>query len=57
IALEVLQRCFADRLTRDAWLPRLQQVIPTFGIDLKTDADACRKTRAETAPLLKIENI
>jgi malate dehydrogenase (quinone) len=57
IAIEVLQTCFADRLTPGGWLPALKRMIPTYGIDLKTDADACRRIRAETAPLLKIENI
>ncbi|SEN83940.1 malate dehydrogenase (quinone) [Methylobacterium sp. UNC300MFChir4.1] len=57
IAVEVLEKCFADRLTPDAWLPRLKAVIPTYGIDLKRDAEACRRTRAETAPVLRIENV
>jgi len=57
IALEVLQTCFADKLTEDAWLPTLKAIIPTYGIDLTQDADACRATRADTAPVLKIENI
>jgi malate dehydrogenase (quinone) len=53
----VLQKCFPDRLTESGWLPRLKQVIPTYGIDLKQDADACRRIRAETAPVLKLENV
>ena len=57
IALEVIGRCFGDRLTEDGWLPRLKEVIPTYGIDLKADADACRRTRAETAPVLKIDDV
>jgi malate dehydrogenase (quinone) len=57
IAMEVLRTCFADRLTEGAWLPALKRMIPTYGIDLKQDADACRRTRADTAPVLKIENI
>jgi malate dehydrogenase (quinone) len=57
VALEVLQRCFADKLTQNAWLPRLKTVIPTYGIDLKLDADATRKTRADTASVLKLENV
>lgn len=52
IAIEVLERYFGDHLTVDSWLPRLQQIIPTYGIDLKADADTCRKTRAETALVL-----
>ena len=38
-------------------LPALRRLIPTYGIDLKVDADACRKTRAETARSLKLENV
>jgi malate dehydrogenase (quinone) len=57
IAINVLQRCFGNELTEDAWLPRLKAMIPTYGIDLKIDAEACRRTRAETAPVLKIDNI
>jgi len=57
IAMEVLRSCFADKLTDDAWLPALKKMIPTYGIDLTKDADACRQTRAATAPVLEIENI
>jgi malate dehydrogenase (quinone) len=57
IAIGVLQKCFPDELTESAWLPKLKQIIPSYGIDLTKDADACRRIRADTAPLLKIENI
>jgi malate dehydrogenase (quinone) len=57
IAIGVLQKCFAAELTKSAWLPKLKQIIPTYGIDLKQDADACRRIRAETAPVLKLENV
>lgn len=55
IAMEVLQKCFDDRLTPDAWLGRLKQMIPTYGIDLKKDADACRDSRAKTAKVLQLD--
>ncbi|HET6182829.1 MAG TPA: malate dehydrogenase (quinone) [Acetobacteraceae bacterium] len=57
IAIGVLEKCFGPELTPDGWLPKLKEIIPTYGIDLKHDADACRRIRAETAPVLKIENI
>ncbi len=57
IAIGVLQKCFVGELTASAGLPRLKQIIPTYGIDLTRDADACRHIRAETAPVLKLENI
>jgi malate dehydrogenase (quinone) len=57
IAIDVLKKCFGNELTEGGWLPRLKTIIPTYGIDLNTDADTCRRTRAETAPVLKIENV
>ena len=57
IAIGVLQKRFPDELTESAWLPKLKQIIPSYGIDLKQDADACRRIRAETAPVLKLENV
>jgi L-2-hydroxyglutarate oxidase LhgO len=57
IALETLKRCFAHRLVENDWLPRLKEVIPTYAIDLKTDADACRTTREKTARSLWIASI
>ncbi len=55
IAIEVLQTCFDDRLTSDGWLGRLKEIIPTYGIDLKEDAAACRAIRASTAKTLELE--
>ncbi|WP_242098650.1 malate dehydrogenase (quinone), partial [Sphingomonas sp. CROZ-RG-20F-R02-07] len=52
IALDALEKGFGERLTHDGWLPRLREIIPTYGIDLKTDAEACRNSRAQTAPVL-----
>lgn len=57
IAVGVLQKCFASELTQSGWLPKLKEIIPTYGIDLTRDADACRKIRAETAPILKVNNV
>jgi malate dehydrogenase (quinone) len=57
IALGVLEKCFASEVTESGWLPKLKEIIPTYGIDLAREADACRKTRAETAAILKVDNI
>jgi malate dehydrogenase (quinone) len=57
IAMEVLQTCFAHQLTQQAWLPALKRMIPTYGIDLKVDAQACREIRAKTASALKIADV
>ncbi len=57
VASEVLKRCFAAKLTDDAWLPTLKEMIPTWGVDLTTDAVACRETRARTAPVLGLADV
>jgi malate dehydrogenase (quinone) len=57
IAVGVLEKCFASELTESSWLPKLREIIPTYGVDLAQDADACGKTRADTAAALKVENI
>ena len=56
IALNILQKAFNQSVKTD-WQQKLQEIIPTFGIDLKQDADACRMTRAETAKVLGLEFI
>jgi malate dehydrogenase (quinone) len=57
IAISVLQKCFADELTGAGWLPRLKEIIPSYGISLIDDAQACNRVRAETAAALKIEYV
>jgi malate dehydrogenase (quinone) len=57
IAISVLQKCFADQLTESAWLPKLKEIIPSYGVSLIEDADLCHSLRAETARVLKVEDI
>jgi malate dehydrogenase (quinone) len=56
IAIEVLEKCFDVQLATGGWLGRLKTIIPSYGIDLKQDAAACRDIRASTAKVLKLEN-
>lgn len=56
IALNVLQKSFKEQLS-DGWETKLKEMIPTFGIDLKVDAEACRTTRESTAKTLGLEFI
>ena len=57
IAVEVLEKCFESELATGRWRDRLKTVIPTYGIDLKQDASACRDIRARTAKILKLDNV
>ena len=57
IAISVLEKCFPNELTAAGWLPKLKEIIPSYGISLIDDADFCRRIRADTAAVLKVENI
>jgi hypothetical protein len=56
-AIGVLEKCFPNELTASGWLPRLKEIIPSYGVSLMDDADLLRRVRADTAAALKIENI
>jgi malate dehydrogenase (quinone) len=57
IAIGVLEKCFKDKLTEARWLPKLKEIIPSYGVSLIDDESLCRKVRAETATALQVENI
>jgi malate dehydrogenase (quinone) len=57
IAIDLLRKCFADKLTLDGWLPKLKQIVPTFGVDLRIDAEACRRSRTDTAHILGLRTV
>jgi malate dehydrogenase (quinone) len=45
IMLEVIERCFADRM--DGWRPRLRALIPSFGQSLHDDPALCKQVRRD----------
>jgi malate dehydrogenase (quinone) len=57
IALGVLEKCFKDALKPDRWLPKLKEIIPSYGESLTDDAELLRRVRAETAAVLHLENV
>jgi malate dehydrogenase (quinone) len=57
IAIGVLEKCFPNELTATGWLPKLKEIIPSYGISLIEDAAFLRRVRADTAAVLKVENI
>jgi malate dehydrogenase (quinone) len=56
IMLDLLGRCFKNEM-KNGWSRKLTEIIPSFGRSLIEDAELCSKVRAETAALLKLENI
>jgi malate dehydrogenase (quinone) len=56
IMIQVIQRCFGEQL-KSAWMGKMQQMIPSYGHSLIDEADLCRKVRASTAAVLRIEDL
>ncbi len=52
IMLDILERCFANELP--GWLPRLTQMIPSYGRSIADDAELCRQVRTDTAAVLHL---
>src|SRR6202453_4733334 len=57
IMVQVIERCFADKLKRDGWYDKLKTMIPSYGQSLAENAALCQKVRADTAAILNITNI
>jgi malate dehydrogenase (quinone) len=57
IMLEVIERCFTSKLDHGGWIDRLRKMIPSYGESLITNADLCKKVRAETASVLNLVNV
>jgi len=46
--LQVLQRCMPERFASPAWQGRIQELIPSWGIDLSADAERLRRWKASS---------
>ena len=55
--IQVIQRCFAEKLKNGGWFPKLKEIIPSYGQSLIENAALCRQVRAEQAAVLNINNI
>jgi malate dehydrogenase (quinone) len=56
IMIQVIERCFADKLKNGGWSPKLKEIIPSYGQSLVENAALCRQVRAETADALNINS-
>ena len=57
IMVQVIERCFRDKLTNAGWADKLKTMIPSYGQSLIDNPDLCLRVRAETAAVLNIKNI
>ena len=57
IMLQVIERCFGDKLTNAGWADKLKKMIPSYGQSLIDNPALAARVRAETAAVLNINNI
>ncbi|MFM0498607.1 malate:quinone oxidoreductase [Paraburkholderia caledonica] len=53
----MLEKCFAKELKSGAWLAKMKEIIPSYGVSLIDDATLCDSVRDETATVLGIEHL
>jgi malate dehydrogenase (quinone) len=52
IMFQVIEKCFPDRV--EAWMPRLRQMVPSYGTQLSDDPKLAASTLKQTAQALGI---
>jgi malate dehydrogenase (quinone) len=57
IAVGVLEKCFKEELRANRWLPKLKEIIPSYGESLLKDAALIRRVRADTAAALHLDDV
>jgi malate dehydrogenase (quinone) len=57
IMIQVIERCFREKLAAAGWSGKLKEMIPSYGESLAENTALCQRVRAETAAVLHINNI
>ncbi|WP_018477656.1 malate:quinone oxidoreductase [Pontibacter roseus] len=57
IMLNLLHRCFPDKVKTEAWQSKMKQMIPSYGQSLAQNAELLRGLRAWTSEVLGLENV
>ncbi len=56
IMVHMLENCFHEQLVGH-WVPKLKEMIPSYGQDLKTDAALVERVRKDTAEVLGLHTV
>ena len=56
IMVHMLENCFHEQLVGH-WVPKLKEMIPSYGHDLKTDAALVERVRKDTAAVLGLQTV
>jgi len=54
--VKVLEKSFPEQMTADNWVPRLQEMVPSYGGSLDKDAELLHRVRKYTLSTLKLDD-
>lgn len=54
IILDVIERCFSDKVATPEWQAKLKEMIPSYGQSLAKDGELAEATRQRTGEILKL---
>jgi malate dehydrogenase (quinone) len=54
IMLDLLNKCFPDKMKTDQWQDKLKEMILSYGASLSKDADLCQRSRDHTGGILQL---
>jgi malate dehydrogenase (quinone) len=54
--VKVLEKSFPEQMTDDNWVPRLQEMVPSYGGSLDKDAELLHRVRKYTLSTLKLDD-
>ncbi|MET4137932.1 malate dehydrogenase (quinone) [Pedobacter sp. UYP1] len=57
IMVDVLERCFSEKMKNGGWAAKLKEMIPSYGQSLKNNSALCLELRKKTAETLHLQNI
>ena len=52
--IDVLERCFKDRISTPEWQARMKDLVPSYGQSLINDADLLKQVRSRTLRTLQL---
>ena len=52
--LDVLKKCFPDKIKSDTWQAHIKEMIPSYGENLANDAELCEMIRGWTTQVLEL---
>ncbi len=56
IMLDVVEKCFPEKIKTEDWQNKIKEMIPTYGKPLIDDGELCLETRERTTRILKLED-